>query len=165
MPDRFIVMPSRAQLVVLVVGVALGFAGGVFALAQGNGAIVVCGLIAAPVCGIALFDLLRRLVVPRPAFVVSAQGVLDDSSAFAAGMIYWHEIAEIVVGRQLGFVLTDRHAFLARQPFVRRTMLRFLMVVLEDAHVAIPPGLLSVATNDLINTMQAYNEIYERRIA
>lgn len=163
--DTFVVMPSRTQLTFLATGVLLGFAGGVFALLQDNKALFVCGLIAAPVCGIALLDLLRRIIAPRPALTISTQGVYDDSSAFAAGMMYWNEIAEIVVGRQLGFVLTNHTTFLARQPFVRRYVLRFFMAVLKEAHVAIPPGLLSVSTDDLINIMQTYNEAYERTIA
>jgi hypothetical protein len=70
--------------------------------------------------------LVRFLAGRRAALVLSAEGLTDNSSAFAAGFIAWRDIEDVRANpRWVALQLRDQSRVLARQPAWRRKLMRW----------------------------------------
>jgi hypothetical protein len=72
------------------------------------------------------FLLVRLVADRRPALVLSADGLTDNSSAFPAGFIAWSEVDGVrAEPRWVALHLRDPGPVLARQPAWRRKLIRW----------------------------------------
>jgi hypothetical protein len=70
--------------------------------------------------------LVRLLADRRPALVLSAEGLTDNSSSFPAGFIAWRDIEDVRANpRWVALQLRDESRMLARQPAWRRKLMRW----------------------------------------
>jgi hypothetical protein len=169
-PQALVIYPDRRQMLWVAGGVLLGFLAGLLGvlapqwMTRGFRPVyVLLSWFVAPLCGWILFYLISRLLRQRPALVVDRHGVWDHTSPFSAGLIPWADIAEVVVGRQLGFILHDQRAFLTRQTFPRRLILSLLMRVNREAHISLPPALLPLPSATLARHIADYYDQYVRQ--
>ena len=63
----------------------------------------------------------------RPGLIIDSQGIVDNSSAVAAGRIFWHEInglkiSDIAGQRFITIEVVDAKIFVERGGFLRRTL-------------------------------------------
>ena len=94
-----------------------------------------------------------RLVVRRPAVVLSTEGLYDNASGVAAGFVPWESIDAMLLYRQqnqtfLGAVPRDVPAFLAAQNRLKRAILRGSLR-LGAPPIAIPQSALPMPAREL----------------
>ena len=102
---------------------------------------------------------LYRLVSGGPALVINRDGILDNASGTAVGLIRWHEIEAVrpyeVNGRTfLAIVPKDLDAVLSRLPAWKRKLLRANLAIGADA-INIPDVTLPMSVADLEREIQA----------
>jgi hypothetical protein len=88
---------------------------------------LVLGIVIAGFFGLCTgFLLVRVLGDRRPALVLSAKGLTDNSLAFPAGFIAWRDIEAVRANlRWVALQLRDESRMLARQPAWRRKLMRW----------------------------------------
>lgn len=91
--------------------------------------IAVCTYVGVPFFGLCAIYALYRLIARRPSVVIDEQGITDNASSVAVGLIRWEEIAEVFtydyMGQQfLGIVPTDAESVLARANPLSRMLSR-----------------------------------------
>jgi hypothetical protein len=79
--------------------------------------------------GVGLIYIVWRLIMPKPAVVISMQGIHDHASGVGVGLVKWSEIVEIrtmtFLNKEfLGIFVTDPEAVIQRQSFLRRKAVR-----------------------------------------
>jgi len=159
--DELIVPTSRGKLVAAALGsiafVAVG--GWLLRRAPQDGIeAALAGLAAAVffcVCGIYA---LWRLIRPRPALVISRQGIVDNASALSVGLLRWDEIAELYEYRyknqvMLGIVPRNLDTLLMKQPAWKRRLLR-ANLWLGTAPVNIPQVILPMKVSELLREIE-----------
>lgn len=166
--DRLVIYPSRGKLALLALG-ALAFVvaglwlGGVFGdMDLSQGLVVITTYIGVPFFGLCLVYLLYRLVVRKPALIVSAEGIVDNASATGAGPVGWDEMHEIlpteVSGKpMLGIVPRDEEQILDRQ----NPLKRFIMSVNRNMTgfvILIPETALPMSIDELLGEIQRFPE-------
>lgn len=57
--------------------------------------IIILGIICVLFFGLAAFYNYKKLMDDRPGLVISDEGVIDNSSGFSAGKIWWNDVSEI----------------------------------------------------------------------
>src|ERR1041385_4480948 len=57
--------------------------------------IIIISYVGIPFFGLCLVYAIYRLLVPKPAVVISDEGIFDNASAVGAGMLRWEEIAHV----------------------------------------------------------------------
>lgn len=166
--DRLVIYPRRWKLALLALG-ALAFVftglwiGGLFGGPKaGLGMVVVATYVGVPVFGLCFVYALYRLVVRKPALVVSREGILDNASALGAGMIRWEEIREVRschfgTQRMLVIVPRDEGAILARQNPAKR-LLMLVNKSLAGYAVNIPQNVLPMSDGDVIEEIKRYRK-------
>jgi hypothetical protein len=101
---------------------------------------------------------LYRLFIPKPAVIISREGIFDNASAVGAGMLRWEEIAEIfpyeLMGqRMLGIVPIDEEAIINRQSPIKRVLAR-MNKGLSAATFNIPQSVLPISIDELLVNIQ-----------
>jgi hypothetical protein len=89
---------------------------------------VVC-VIAIVFFGAAFFFILSRLLKPRPAVILRGDGIVDESSGLAAGLVPWSEITSVHVAtihgqRLLCLALSYPDVVLSQQPAAKRSLMQ-----------------------------------------
>lgn len=118
--------------------------------------------IGAPVFSFALIYLGYRLLKPAPAVIINQEGIVDNASAFGAGLIRWEEIESMFVYRVmdnafLGIVPVNLEAVLARQPTMKRFLFR-MNKGMAQAPFAISGGGLPMSVEELLSRIESYRE-------
>lgn len=116
----------------------------------------------APVFSLGLIYLSYRLLKPAPSVIINQEGIVDNASAFGAGLIRWEEIESMFIYRVmdnpfLGIVPVNLETVLARQP----TMKRFLFKMnkgMAHAPFAISGGGLPMSVEELLSRIESYRE-------
>lgn len=95
--------------------------------------LVVC-YIGVPLLSYGFLWSVHRLLWPKPAVIISEQGILDDSTATGAGLVRWEDIAEIRPYRRflhkcIGIVPRDTNALLSTQGFGQRVRMKVDMAM------------------------------------
>lgn len=120
----------------------------------------VVAYIGVPFFGVGLIYLLYRLVVRKPALVVSAEGIYDNASALSAGQLRWEEI-ELVCPysfgsqRMLGITLKEEQAVLARQNSLKRPLMR-VNKHLAGYPINLPQNSLPMTVDELMPDINRY---------
>lgn len=87
------------------------------------------GLAGITIFGLVAISLFAKLFDKSPGFVMSSDGLIDNTGLFAHGFISWTEIAGIEI-RPLGnqpmvyLMLTDNEQYFARRGFIKRILFR-----------------------------------------
>ncbi|HEX8731955.1 MAG TPA: STM3941 family protein, partial [Ktedonobacterales bacterium] len=148
--ESIVLYPNRRKLaghallfggVMLVLGalaVVLRSAG--LALVLGLGAFILLFLLAC------LIPDLARLLRPWPTLTVTSDGIIDRGSGLVTGfgLIPWHEIEDVVGGvsatryglSYLWIIPANRERLLARQPHLKRPLLRLVTAMTGDIGIA-----------------------------
>ena len=118
--------------------------------------------IGAPVFSFALMYLGYRLLKPAPAVIINQEGIVDNTSAFGAGLIRWEEIESMFVytvmdNAFLGIVPVNLEAVLARQPTMKRFLFR-MNKGMAQAPFAISGGGLPMSVEELLSRIESYRE-------
>lgn len=169
--DPIVIYPRRWKLVLFACG-ALGFtlAGLAIGLASDwrtTPTVVVATYIGVPFFGFGFLYLTFRLVVRKPALVVSDEGILDNASAVGAGLIRWDEVKDIRATsfgaeRMLVIVPKDEAAILARQNLVKRLVMR-MNKSLSGYIVCIPGNILPMPCDELRDEIKHYWKAWRSR--
>jgi hypothetical protein len=163
--ESIIVPAARGKILLLGLGAVLFVIAGVFLVTTDESSLSsplvrFLGLACVVLFGLASIYLFQRLTSRRPAVEITAQGILDNSSAISVGLLSWDEIEEIVpvefMGQpMLAIVPRDAGAVLARQPKWKRALLR--------ANARIGAALINIPGNMLpISVEELYEEIVRR---
>lgn len=70
-------------------------------------AIVIISYVGIPFFGLCLVYAIYRLLMPRPAVVISDEGIVDNATAVGAGMLRWEEIADVFAHDFMGQRMLD----------------------------------------------------------
>jgi hypothetical protein len=112
---------------------------------------LIVGSLAAGFFGLCTSFLLFRLVADRkPALVLSADGLTDNSSVFPAGFIAWSEVDDVRAElRWVALHLRGPDRALARKPGWRRKLMRW-NVGIFGGHVFINNNAVAMQPEDLV---------------
>jgi hypothetical protein len=153
-------LPSFGICVTVVAAALVGFQSrGNFGLVVGTIGLVIF----APITVASLIRAVRN----RPVLVLDASGLTDRSSLVGGGFVPWQEVQRIEdrqVRRRI-FVtvkVTDRAAFLARQPAWRR-LLRRLNGEMTAGEILIPDSMLPMRPAELVSTMRQMQRAAQRK--
>lgn len=140
-------------------GLVIGSAGGW----RASSTVLVATYLGVPFFGLCFLYLIYRLGVPKPAVVVSTEGILDNATALGVGMIRWDEIREVratSVGteRMIAIVPKDEAVILARQNPVKRLFLRMNKGI-ANYIVCIPESVLPMTREELLGELRRYRRI------
>lgn len=166
--NELVIYPSKFKTVLIAVGalmfVCLGLG---FAVWQDIAGIpfwkiIIVSWVGIPLFGFSFLYACYRLIVPKPAVIISQQGIFDNASALSAGLVRWEEIAEISIykfnmQRYLGIVPLDIEAFLQRQPVFKRWLMKINMHT-GLAPINIPQITLRMKVDELMLRIQEYRQ-------
>ena len=114
--------------------------------------------------GYAVVIAIQRLVRPQPLVILNREGITDNASAGAVGLVRWSEIAGIGisnVSRQRFVVVTvnDPEQLLARLPPAKAALVG-LNTGLTSAPVNIPELALPMKAEELVRLLNEYYDTY-----
>lgn len=163
---QLVIYPRRWKLLLFAMG-ALAFVLGAFWIGGFLGEVYTNPAVAAiatyagiPFFGFCFVYLLYRLIVRKPALVVSEEGIQDNVSALSAGMIRWEEIKAVRTrwfGTQQMIViaLKDEQTFLSHQNPVKRVLMRANRSLIGYV-VNIPQNILPVPADEVVREIKRY---------
>jgi hypothetical protein len=170
---------ARILLILLAITAVFG-AACAWALTLPNSAIpVLVPLFITALCGIASLLLVYRLIVRRPALVLTHLGLIDGASALSGGVgpVWWDEVAYISIlttpkaflrpaYRYLEITPMDARSILRRQPPVRRFLLRlFSPIPFAWLDIRIPAWMLEPSLETVLEQTENYaQEGIKRRL-
>jgi len=166
--NEVVIFPSKFKMVLLTVGalifVCVGLA---FAIWRNEAGLTFwefafMAWVVIPFFGFSFLYFGYRLIVPKPAVIVSQQGIFYNSSPLSAGLVKWEELAEIYVHniniqRYLVIVPLDIEAFLQRQPIFKRWLMK-INVHTGFAPINIPQFTLRMKADELMLRIQEYRQ-------
>jgi hypothetical protein len=164
--DDVVIYPSKLKTLLIAV-VSLLFVAIGFYLADGLDAmrlplpvwvIVITSFVCILFFGLCFVYALYRLLSPKPAVVISREGIFDNASAVGAGMLKWEEIAEIYTytfmgQRMLGIVPRDTEAVIARQPLFKRVLAKMNRGMVQ-APFNIAQNTLPIPVDELVKEIE-----------
>jgi hypothetical protein len=168
---RLVVYPRRGKLALLALGalafVISGLVIGAAASWRPYPVTVVATYVGVPFFGFCLLHLLSRLVVRRPAVVVSEEGIWDNATALGVGMIRWEEVRDVRATsfgthRMVAIVPKDDAAILARQPPPKRLAMR-MNKRLATYLICIPEQTLPMTREELLAEIKRYRAMRRSR--
>lgn len=165
-PECAVAIPlSKQKMLLAALGasgfVALGAAFFVLSAGQTAATALIMRLVAGAsvvVFGTALVWVVGKLLDRQPGLIVSTDGILDNSSAVAAGMVPWTEIRGFVIRsmraqRFITVIVADPEKYVARGRWVRRLAnranLRFY-----GSPVQISANALKIGFDDLVALLE-----------
>jgi hypothetical protein len=158
------IYPKKAKLLVMAIGALLFVILG-FYLAQNREAmelslrtIIIACYVGIPFSGLCLVYAIYRLLIPKPAVIISDEGIFDNASAVGAGMLTWEEIAEIIRydfrGQpMLGIIPVNEEVVLGRQPLLKRVMAKMNKGI-APAPFNIPQTMLPISLDELLSRIE-----------
>ena len=158
------IYPKKVKLLAIAVGALLGVILG-FYLAQNRvamelplDAIIITSYVGIPFFGLCLVYAIYRLLMPKPAVVISDEGIFDNASAVGAGMLKWDEIAEVFAydfmgQRMLGIIPVNEEVVLGRQSRLKRVMAKMNKGIAE-APFNIPQNVLPISVDELLTRVE-----------
>ena len=107
-----------------------------------------------PFFGLCLAYAIYRLCIPKPAVIVSDEGIFDNASAVGAGMLRWEEIADVfpydfVGQRMLGIIPVNENVVIGRQPPFKRVLAK-MNRGMGVAPFNIPQSVLPISVDELL---------------
>ena len=120
-------------------------------------------IIGALMFGAILIYVCFRLLNPAPVVIINREGIVDNASAFSAGLIHWYEIRtmfvyQVVNEPMLGIVPFDTQPIIARQSPVKRFFFKLLKAGSEGAPFSIPGTMLPMSAEELLAKILQYHE-------
>lgn len=120
--------------------------------------IIIASYVGIPFFGLCLMYASYRLLLPKPAVVISDEGIFDNASAVGAGMLKWEEIADVFAydfrgHRMLGIVPVNEEVVLGRQSRFKRVMAKMNKGIAE-APFNIPQGVLPISVDELLSRVE-----------
>jgi hypothetical protein len=158
------IYPKKVKLLAIAMGALLFIILG-FYFAQNRVAmrlslqtIIITSYIGIPFCGLCLGYAIYRLLVPKPAVVVSDEGIFDNASAVGAGMLKWEEIAHVFAydfmgQRMLGIIPMNEEVVLRRQSRLKRVMAKMNKGI-APAPFNIPQSVLPISVDELLSKIE-----------
>jgi hypothetical protein len=159
MVSEDVVYHSKVRLILMVTGSLMFVVLGYWFVSGGVGTVPVIGWLSIVFFGCCGIFAVWRLVRPRPAVIISAQGIVDHATANAAGLVPWSLIRDVKVlsfmnQPHLGIFVHDPPTFITQSsPLKRATM--HTNVRLTGAPVVIPRAALAVDLQTLENLIRA----------
>jgi len=120
--------------------------------------IIIISYVGIPFFGLCLVYAIYRLLVPKPAVVISDEGIFDNASAVGAGMLRWEEIADVFAydfrgQRMLGIIPVNEEVVLGRQSRLKRVMAKMNKGIAE-APFNIPQSVLPITVDELLTRVE-----------
>lgn len=172
--DKDLVIPlSKKKIVLLMLG-ALGFVAlGAWVLAVADeiprrdpAVLRAAGIVAIVFFGFASVYALRKLFDAAPGLIINSRGIVDNSSAIAAGLIPWEQITELTVTtvqsqRLLTIHVRSPDLFLTQGNFMRR-MAAKVNYKHYGSPVQISANALKVSFDELLALVRHHFETHRR---
>jgi hypothetical protein len=168
---RIEIASSRGKLFLLVIGAVLFVAGALwlFSIAEGQNRFAPIYVKGVSVFAMAFFGLCGiyafvKLFDSSPGLVLDSEGLIDNSSAIAAGRVAWREIRDIQVmavsgQRFLAFVVDDPGKYLSQGNVLRRCLVKW-NYRLYGTPVFISANALKLRFEDLEKIVREYRGKY-----
>ena len=129
--NEVVIYPKKVKLLAIAVGavlfVILGFYFALNRVAMGLSVrtIIITVYVGIPFFSVCLVYAIYRLLIPKPAVIISDEGIFDNASAIGAGMLKWEEIAEVLAydfmgQRMLGIIPLNEEVVFRRQSRFKR---------------------------------------------
>ena len=167
---------SRGKLVFLIIGCAVFVFAGVWMLQLDEAEILALRRLSNPTVFRAIGGLvlllaivvmvfgLRKLFDKSPGLVLSAEGITDNSSAVAAGLIPWEDIAgfdifEIHRQKMLVILVNDPEKYIQRGNPVQRTLHR-ANTSMVGSPISISSTTLKIGFDELCALVESYRARY-----
>lgn len=120
--------------------------------------IIITSYVGIPFSGLCLVYAIYRLLLPKPAVVISDEGIFDNASAVGAGMLRWEEIAHVFAydfmgQRWLGIIPVHEEVVLGRQSRLKRVMAKMNKGIAE-APFNIPQSVLPISVDELLSRVE-----------
>jgi hypothetical protein len=158
--NEVVIYPKRLKLFAIAVGalvfVVLGFYFVQNRVAMGLPlwVIVITSYAGIPFFGLCLVYATYRLFIPKPAVIISDEGIFDNASAVGAGMLKREEIADIfpysfMGQRMLGIIPVKEEVVLERQSPIKRVMAKMNRGI-AAAPFNIPQNVLPISVEELL---------------
>lgn len=127
-PHDIVIYPSKRKLIVMFLCSIVFIAIGMVMLMQDQGGVVLLGGVSVVFFGMFGVYCAYRMLVPKPAVILTADAFYDQASLGAAGRVLWSEVEEIKVydmmGQSfLGVKMSNPEEFLARCPGWKRSLM------------------------------------------
>jgi hypothetical protein len=127
-PHDIVIYPSKRKLIAMFLCSIVFIAIGMVMLMQDQGGVVLLGGVSVAFFGMSGVYCAYRMLVPKPAVILTADAFYDQASLGAAGRVLWSEVEEIKVydmmGQSfLGVKLANPGEFLARCPGWKRSLM------------------------------------------
>lgn len=127
-PHDIVIYPSKRKLIVMFLCSIVFIAIGMVMLMQDQGGVVLLGGVSVAFFGMSGVYCAYRMLVPKPAVILTADAFYDQASLGAAGRVLWSEVEEIKVydmmGQSfLGVKMANPEEFLARCPGWKRSLI------------------------------------------
>ena len=121
----------------------------------------VSGIVAVVFFGACVLYGLRKLFDRRPGLVLSADGLLDNSSAVGAGFVPWHEVTEFRIWqlkgqRVLVVCVQDVEKYIRRSNRLMR-MAHRANVAMCGSPIVISSNALKIAFDELVPLVSSYH--------
>lgn len=150
--------PSRGKMLLLTLGCFLFVATAPLVWTTGSLFLRAIAVVDVLFFGFGILCALRRLLNPSPALVIDSEGVVDTASAVGAGLLRWEEIesvaiTEMGINRFLVIIPRDPSTVLARQPWLKREVMR-ANIGMVGGPVTIPENALSVSLEEVLMYLQ-----------
>src|SRR5215216_2393472 len=118
-------------------------------------AIIITSHVGIPFVGLCLVYAMYRLFMPKPAVVISDEGIFDNASAVGAGMLRWEEIADVFAydfmgQRMLGIIPVNEEVVLRRQSRLKKVMAKMNKGI-APAPFNIPQNVLPISVDELLS--------------
>lgn len=161
-----VIYPSRARLILLTLGSLLFLLLGLW-IGFGREAmnipmwkVLVASYLGVPFFSFCFFYTVYRLMVRRPALILSIEGIIDQASAVSAGLVRWEEIDRIFAGtmqRQtfVSIAVKTPDHFMSRVGGLKARLMR-MNISLVGAPVNIPVNALPMTVPQILQTIREF---------
>lgn len=97
-----VIYPSKRKLILLCLCSLIFIATGVVLLGADKGIYVILGAISTVFFGLGGLYSIYRMLIPKPAVILTAEGFYDQASLGSAGKVLWSEVEEIKLYEMMG---------------------------------------------------------------
>src|ERR1044072_87490 len=162
--STLVIYPKKLKLLGIALG-ALLFVILDFYFARNGGAmglslrtIIITSYVGIPFFVLCLVYAIDRLLIRKPAVVISDGGIFDNASAVGAGMLRWEEIADVFAydfmgQRMLGIIPLNEAVVLGRQSRFKRIMAK-MNKSMAPAPFNIPQTALPISVDELLRKIE-----------
>ena len=159
--ERVLIMASSKKMVLVFIASLLGVLVSVWMAFIQEAKVVMStvGIVSTAVFGITMLYALFRLVKPKPAVIVDAEGFRDQATTFAGRkLVRWTDVEEVFLydymgQHYLGVRLHDAESYINAQPAWKRAMIQ-ANINLVNAPINIPQSAVNVYLEQLLSMMQ-----------